>query len=95
MYEAGALTINISVMCIFFRSMSGARPGGVVEHGALSVKWVGVRSAHFSYLYVGARSADAKRSKCGALIQKKVGARSGDVKNGRSAERFLPPDGPH
>ena len=30
----------------------------------------------------------------GAAMSKRVGARSGDVKKGRSAERFLPPDGP-
>ena len=28
-------------------------------------------------------------------MSKRVGARSGNVKKGRSAERFLPPDGPH
>ena len=80
--------------------------GGVVERGALSVKQVGARSADFSYSYVGAPNADAKRSERGALIQKRVGAwsadakkrselgaeenrgaRSGEVKKGRSAER--------
>ena len=43
-------------------------------------KKVGAWSADLSYLYVGARNADAKRSERGALIQERVGARSSDAK---------------
>ena len=38
-------------------------------------------------VYVRTRSADAKRSEHGALIQKRVGVRSADAKKGRSLER--------
>ena len=48
--------------------------------GARSVKCKIGRSAERRFFIVGARSADAKWSERGALIQKKVGARSADEK---------------